>query len=206
MIRILLAEDQALVRGALRVLLELEPDLEVVADVGAGDAILATARDVEPDVALLDIELPGLDGLSAACRLTRELPDCKVLMLTSFGRAGYLQRAMEAGAAGFLLKDRPPEELATSIRQTVAGRRIVDHALAIAALDEPNPLTARERDVLAAARDGAKVSEIARRLCLARGTVRNYLSQAMSKTGAASRAEAVLIATEAGWLSPRPPG
>jgi two-component system, NarL family, response regulator DesR len=156
-IRVLLAEDQAMVRGALAGLLSLEPDIEVVSQVARGDEVLAAALDTRPDVALLDIEMPGIDGIEAAGQLGAELPECKVLILTTFGRPGYLRRAMEQGAAGFLLKDAPSEELARAIRRARAGERVVDPGLAAAALSEgPSPLTPRERDVLAAARDGVR--------------------------------------------------
>jgi len=158
-IRVLLAEDQAMVRGALAGLLSLEADIEVVAQVARGDEVVAAALDQHPDVALLDIEMPGLNGLTAAAQLARELPDCRVLILTTFGRPGYLRRAMEQGAAGFLLKDAPAEELARAIRRAMRGERVVDPGLAAAALSEgPSPLTAREHDVLAAARarDGGR--------------------------------------------------
>jgi two-component system, NarL family, response regulator DesR len=200
-IRVLLAEDQAMVRGALAGLLSLEPDIEVVSQVARGDEVLAAALDTRPDVALLDIEMPGIDGIEAAGQLGAELPDCRVLILTTFGRPGYLRRAMEQGAAGFLLKDAPSEELARAIRRARAGERVVDPGLAAAALSEgPSPLTPREHDVLAAAREHATVSDIASVLHLSPGTVRNYLSAAIGKTGARNRAEAIRAAEEKGWL------
>jgi two-component system response regulator DesR len=200
-IRVLLAEDQAMVRGALAGLLSLEPDIEVVAQVARGDEVLEAALAQRPDVALLDIEMPGADGLEAAAQLRGELPGCKVLMLTTFGRPGYLRRAMEEGAAGFLLKDDPADELARAIRRAVRGERVVDPGLAAAALSEgPSPLTARERDVLAAARQHATVADIASVLHLSPGTVRNYLSAAMGKVGGRNRAEAIRAAEEKGWL------
>jgi two-component system response regulator DesR len=200
-IRVLIAEDQAMVRGALASLLGLEPDIGVVAEVERGDEIVAAARQARPDVALLDIELPGTDGIAAAAELTRALPDCRVLMLTTFGRPGYLRRALESGAAGFLLKDAPSEQLADAVRRVAAGERVVDPDLAAAALVEgDSPLTPREQEVLAASRELATVAEIARAVYLSPGTVRNYLSSAMQKLGARTRAEAVRIAEEKGWL------
>jgi two-component system, NarL family, response regulator DesR len=200
-ISVLLAEDQAMVRGALAGLLSLEPDIEVVAQVARGDEVVATAARVRPDVALLDIEMPGLDGIAAAGELARELPATRVLILTTFGRPGYLRRAMEQGAAGFLLKDAPAEELARAIRRVLRGERVVDPGLAAAALSEgESPLTPREHDVLAAAREHATVAEIAGALYLSPGTVRNYLSSAMGKVGARNRAEAIRAAQDKGWL------
>jgi two-component system, NarL family, response regulator DesR len=200
-IRVLLAEDQAMVRGALAGLLSLESDIEVVAQVARGDEVVASAKDRAPDVALLDIEMPGMDGLDAAAGLARELPSCKILMLTTFGRPGYLRRAMEQGAAGFLLKDAPAEELARAIRAAVRGERVVDPGLAAAALSEgSSPLTPREHDVLAAAREHATVADIASALYLSPGTVRNYLSSAIGKVGARNRGEAIRAAEEKGWL------
>lgn len=200
-IRLLLADDQALVREALCALLALEDDFEVVASVGRGDEVVAAAREHRPDVALLDIEMPGLDGLSAAAVLAAQVPDCRVVMLTTFGRAGYLRRAMEAGAAGFVVKDAPADVLAAAIRRVHAGERVVDPALAVATLAAgESPLTARERDVLITARKGATIAEIAARLYLSEGTVRNYVSAAITKTGARNRVDAVRIADERGWL------
>lgn len=201
MIRILLAEDQGMVRGALAALLNLEPDLEVVAQVSSGDQVVSAALDAEPDIALLDIEMPGLDGLAAARKLHEALPACKVLMLTTFGRPGYLRRAMEAGARGFLVKDGPPEVLAGAIRRVLAGERVIDQDLAASALGlGPNPLSPRESDVLAAAADGSTVADIAARLLLSEGTVRNYISAGIQKTGARNRIEAAQIAHKNGWL------
>ncbi|KNB52897.1 response regulator transcription factor [Streptomyces caatingaensis] len=201
MIRTLLAEDQGMMRGALALLLGLEDDIEVVAQVGDGDAIVSTALETRPDVALLDIELPGRSGLDAAAELRTALPSCHVLILTTFGRPGYLRRAMEAGASGFLVKDGPVEELAAAIRRVLAGERVIDPALAAAALSAgPNPLTQRERDVLAAAVDGATVADIAARVHLSPATVRNYLSAAIGKTGTRNRMEAVRAARQRGWL------
>ncbi len=201
MIRVLLAEDQAMVRGALAALLTLEGDIEIVAEVGRGDEVVVVARATRPDVALLDIEMPGCDGITAAAALHVELPSCRVLILTTFGRPGYLRKAMESGVVGFLLKDAPSTQLATAIRRAVAGERIVDPALAMNALSEGNnPLTERERDVLAAATQGASIAEIAASLFLSEGTVRNYLSVAIQKLGAHNRVEAAHIAEQKGWL------
>jgi two-component system response regulator DesR len=200
-IRLLLADDQALVRGALAALLSLESDLEVAAEVDRGDLVVPTALEVRPDVAVLDIEMPGLDGIAATGALRQALPACRVLVVTTFGRPGYLRRAMEAGASGFLVKDAPAEQLADAIRRVHAGLRVVDPALAAETLATgESPLTGRERDVLVAARDGGTVADIARLLVLSDGTVRNYLSSAMGKTGARTRAEAVLVAERRGWL------
>ncbi|MGW4567786.1 response regulator [Streptomyces sp. NPDC004561] len=200
-IRVLLAEDQGMMRGALALLLGLEEDIDVVAQLSSGDAIVDAVLTHRPDVALLDIELPGISGLDAAAELRKRAPDCRVLILTTFGRPGYLRRAMEAGAAGFLVKDGPVEELAVAIRRVLAGETVVDPALAAAALSAgPNPLTARECDVLKAAVDGATVADIAGRLHLSESTVRNYLSSAIGKTGTRNRAEAVREARQQGWL------
>ncbi|MET9143640.1 response regulator transcription factor [Streptomyces sp. NPDC004042] len=199
--RVLLAEDQGMMRGALALLLGLEEDMEVVAQVAAGDAIVDAALAHRPDVALLDIELPGRSGLDAAAELRERAPGCKVLILTTFGRPGYLRRAMEAGAAGFLVKDGPVEELAAAIRRVLAGQTVVDPALAAAALSAgPSPLTARECDVLKASADGATVADIAARLHLSESTVRNYLSSAIGKTGTRNRMEAMREARQQGWL------
>jgi two-component system, NarL family, response regulator DesR len=201
MIRLLLADDQGLIRGALAALLALEDDFEVVATVGRGDEVVDAAKAHHADVALLDIEMPGIDGLAAAGVLAQEVPECRALILTTFGRPGYLRRAMESGAGGFVVKDAPPEQLADAIRRVAAGERVVDPVLAAATLATgESPLTARERDVLIAARPGITVSEIAKRLFLSEGTVRNYLSAAMAKVGARNRAEAVRTADERGWL------
>jgi two-component system, NarL family, response regulator DesR len=200
-IRVLVAEDQGMMRGALTTLLGLEEDLEVVAEVAAGDQVLAAALDARPDVALLDIEMPGLSGLEAAALLREALPGCRVLMVTTFGRPGYLQRALAAGARGFVVKDGPVEDLARSIRRVVAGETVLDPALATAAaVVGPNPLTARERDVLMAAADGSTVADIGSALHLSLSTVRNYLSDAIGKTRTRNRAEAVRVARENGWL------
>jgi len=200
-IRLLLADDQELIRSALAVLLGLEADFEVVAAVGRGDEVVAAALAHQPDIALLDIDMPGLDGLAVASVLAREVPRCRALILTTFGRPGYLRRAMESGASGFVVKDAPPEQLADAIRRVAAGERVVDPVLAAETLASgASPLTARERDVLVAARPGATVAEIAGKLFLAEGTVRNYLSAAIAKAGARNRAEAVRTADQRGWL------
>lgn len=201
MIRVLLAEDQAMVRGALASLLGLEHDVVVVAEVGRGDEVVAAAATSRPDVALLDIEMPGMTGLDAAAALRAALPSCRVVILTTFGRPGYLRRAMENGAAGFMLKDAPASELAAAIRRVIGGERVVDPGLAAAALSAgENPLTAREREVLAVARTEGTVAELAAALHLSPGTARNHLSAIMRKLGANSRIEAIRTAEERGWL------
>jgi two-component system response regulator DesR len=201
MIRVLLAEDQAMVRGALAALLTLEGDIEIIAEVGRGDEVVVVALATRPDVALLDIEMPGCDGLTAAAALHAQLPSCRILILTTFGRPGYLRQAMESGVVGFLLKDAPSAQLATAIRRAMAGERVVDPKLAMAALSEGNnPLTERERGVLAAATRGASIAEIAASLFLSEGTVRNYLSVAIQKLGSHNRIEAAHIAEQKGWL------
>jgi two-component system response regulator DesR len=201
MIRVLIAEDQGMVRGALAALLALEDDLAIVAEVDNGEAAVQQALATTPDVALLDIEMPGKDGLQAAAELHERLPACRVLILTTFGRPGYLRRAMESGAVGFLVKDAPSAQLAVAIRRAAAGERVVDPALAAAALSEGNnPLTQREREVLAQAAGGASIAAIAATLFLTEGTVRNYLSVAMQKLGAQNRVEAARLAEQKGWL------
>jgi two-component system, NarL family, response regulator DesR len=200
-IRLLLADDQALVRSALVALLELEEDFQVVAQAGRGDEVVAAALAARPDVALIDIEMPGLDGLAAAAALTHEVPGCRVIILTTFGRPGYLRRAMESGALGFVVKDTEAEQLADAVRRVHKGERVVDPALAAATLaGGTSPLTGRERDVLVAARQGATVADIAGKLFLSEGTVRNYLSAAIAKTGTRNRVEAMRVADERGWL------
>jgi len=200
-IRLLLADDQALVRGALSALLGLEPDLEVVAEVGTGDAVVAAVLEHRPDVALLDVEMPGLDGISATAEVRAAAPDTRVLIVTTFGRPGYLRRALQAGAAGFVVKDTPAAQLADAVRRVHAGLRVVDPALATDSLVAgESPLTPRETEVLRAARDGSSVAAIAGKLFLSEGTVRNHLSAAIGKTGATNRAEAVLTADGHGWL------
>ena len=201
MIRVLLAEDQAMMRGALAVLLSLEEDLDVVAQVDDGADIVTRALETQPDVALLDIELPNVSGLDAARELSSALPQCHVVIVTTFSRPGYLQRAMEAGARGFLVKDGPAEGLADSIRRVVAGATVIDPELAGVALRTAScPLTDREREVLAAAEDGSTVADVAARLFLSQSTVRNYLSAAIGKTGTRNRVEAALHARRSGWL------
>ncbi|MEU6004768.1 response regulator transcription factor [Streptomyces sp. NPDC047453] len=200
-IRLLLAEDQQMMRGALALLLGMEDDMEVVAQVSAGDAVVDAALAHRPDVALLDIELPGMSGLDAAAELREQAPGCRVLILTTFGPPGYLRRAMESGAGGFLVKDGPVEELAAAIRRVLAGETVVDPVLAAAALSAgPSPLTARECDVLRASADGATVADVAAKLHLSESTVRNYLSAAIGKTGTRNRTEAVREARRQGWL------
>jgi two-component system response regulator DesR len=200
-IRLLLADDQALVRGALAALLNLEPDLDVVTEVARGDEVVAAARTARPDVALLDVEMPGLDGIAATAALRAAVPSCRVLIVTTFGRPGYLRRAMAAGASGFVVKDTPARQLADAVRRVAAGLRVVDPTLAAETLASgDSPLTPREADVLRAARAGGTVADIATDLRLSEGTVRNHLSAAIGKTGARTRAEAVRIADERGWL------
>ncbi|MDG4827238.1 response regulator transcription factor [Asanoa sp. WMMD1127] len=200
-IRVLLADDQALVRGALAALLSLEPDLEVVAEVGRGDEVVDAATRAQPDVALLDVEMPGADGIAATAALAAAVPSCRVLVVTTFGRPGYLRRAMEAGASGFVVKDTPARQLAEAVRRVHAGLRVVDPSLAAETLVAGrSPLTARETDVLRAARDGGTVADLAAAVHLSEGTVRNHLSNAIGKTGARTRAEAVRIAEQHGWL------
>jgi two-component system response regulator DesR len=200
-IRILLAEDQAMVRGALTALLQLEEDLEVVAEVSQGDQVLPVAVKTKPDIALLDIEMPGIDGLSAAQALHNSLPSCRIVILTTFGRSGYLRRAMESGAVGFLLKDAPADQLAVAIRRVMAGERVVDPELALSALsDGDNPLTGRERDVLKASLDGASIADIAAQLYISEGTVRNHISTSIQKLNVHNRIEAAHLARERGWL------
>jgi two-component system response regulator DesR len=200
-IRILLADDQALVRGALSAMLNLESDIEVVAEVGSGDEVLDAALRTTPDVALLDVQMPGKDGLVAAAELRGRLPSCKVIVCTTFGRPGYLSRAMAAGAVGFVVKDSPPEQLVDAVRRVAAGLRVVDPALAAESLASgPSPLTEREREVLAAASVGGTIADVAKQLHLSQGTVRNHLSAAIGKTGARTRAEAARLAEDRGWL------
>ncbi len=202
MIRVLIAEDQALVRGAIAALLGLEPDIEVVAQAGRGDEALALALGTRPDIALLDIEMPGVDGLAAAALLKEKLPDCRTIVLTTFGRPGYLKRAIENGAVGFLTKEAPVAELAAAIRRAMKGERVIDPKVAIAALSEgDNPLTPREREVLTCAGSGSSIAGIASSLFLSEGTVRNYLSTAIQKLGAINRVEAWRKAKDKGWLS-----
>ena len=200
-IRVLLADDQALVRGAMGALLDLEPDIEVVAQAGRGDEVVAAARESGADVCLLDIQMPGIDGVEAARQVRDQLPGVRVVMVTTFDRPGYLRRALDAGAVGFVVKTTPAARLAEAVRRAHAGLRTVDPQLANDLLfSGPNPLTAREQEVLRLARDGEPVVRLARKLFLSPGTVRNHLSSAIGKTGAANRVEAARIATERGWL------
>ncbi|GAB4107461.1 response regulator transcription factor [Micromonospora taraxaci] len=200
-IRLLLADDQALVRGALAALLSLEPDLTVVAEVGRGDEVVPEALRSAPDVALLDVEMPGLDGIAATTALRAAMPTCRVLVVTTFGRPGYLRRAMEAGASGFVVKDTPARQLADAVRRVHAGLRVVDPTLAAETLATGvSPLTERETEVLRTARGGGTVADLAGALHLSEGTVRNHLSAAIGKTGARNRADAIRVAEQNGWL------
>ncbi|WP_445528735.1 response regulator transcription factor [Streptomyces cyslabdanicus] len=201
MIRILLAEDMHMVRGALVALLSLEDDLEVVVEVERGDEIIPAALEAEPDVAVIDIDLPGLDGLTAAERLHTKLPGCRTLILTSLGRPGTLRRALAAQVYGYLLKDAPPKQLADSIRRVAAGHRAIDPQLAVAAWGgSENPLTNRESEVLRLVAQGTEAAEIASRLHLSIGTVRNYLTVIVTKLNARNRVDAIRIARESGWV------
>jgi len=200
-IRVLIAEDQGMVRGALKALLAMEGDIEIVAETDRADEVLPLASRTKPDVALLDIEMPGGDGITAAGQLRSELPSCRTLILTTFGRPGFLRRAMESGASGFMLKDAPAHELALAIRRTMAGERVIDPGLAAAALSSGiSPLSEREREVLVAGQDGATIAEIAKMLFLSEGTVRNYLSSAIQKLEVNNRTEAARVAEDQGWL------
>ncbi|TMC65409.1 MAG: response regulator transcription factor [Chloroflexota bacterium] len=201
MIRVLIAEDQGMVRGALKALLAMEDDIEIVAETDRADQVLPLASQTKPDVALLDIEMPGGDGITAAGQLRKALPSCKTLILTTFGRPGFLRRAMESGASGFMLKDAPAHELALAIRRTMAGERVIDPGLAASALSAGvSPLSEREREVLVAGQGGASIAEIAQALFLSEGTVRNYLSSAIQKLEVSNRTEAARVAEELGWL------
>lgn len=200
-IRLLLADDQALVRGAMAALLNLETDIDVVSEVGRGDEVVDAARATCPDIAVLDVEMPGMDGIAAAAALRETDPRVRTLMVTTFGRPGYLRRAMQAGVSGFVVKDTPARELAEAVRKVAAGMRVVDPTLAAETLTTgDSPLTDRETEVLGAARAGGTVADIARSISLSEGTVRNYLSAAMGKTAARTRAEAVRITEGNGWL------
>jgi two-component system, NarL family, response regulator DesR len=200
-IKILLAEDQVMIREALAALLSFEDDIEVVAQVGRGDEIVKAAQDTTPDIALLDIEMPGMDGLTAAKELKAHSPGIQIVILTTFGRPGFLRRAMESGVSAFLVKDSPADKLTQTIRRVLNGEKVIDPDLAAAALaDGVNPLTPRERDVLTESGQGGTIAEIAHALYLSEGTVRNYLSACIQKTGARNRAEALRIARERGWL------
>ena len=201
LIRVLLAEDQGMFRSAIKRLLEMEGDIEVVAEVSRGDQVLAAATTHAPDVALLDIEMPGQDGLMAARELAARMPACRSLIVTTFGRPGFLQRALASGASGFVLKDAPADALAAAIRRCASGEKVIDPGLAAAAMKlGPSPLSAREREVLLATTSGASIEEIAEALHLSDGTVRNKISRAISKLVARNRAYAVRIAGENGWL------
>lgn len=201
MIRVLLAEDQAMVRGALSALLTLEEDIEIVSEVSRADQIVECALATQPDIALLDIEMPGGDGLTAAAILHETVSDCRIIILTTFGRPGYLRKAMESGVVGFLVKDTPASELAIAIRRVMAGERVIDPELATAALSAGrNPLTDREQSVLSVAANGSSNAKVARILHLSEGTVRNHLSSAIQKLDARNRTEAVHIARQKGWL------
>ena len=200
-IRILLADDQALVRGALATLLGLEDDLAVIAQVGRGDEVLAAVAEQRPDIALLDVEMPGIDGLSAAAQVRAAHPDVRIVIVTTFGRAGYLSRALAAGVSGYVVKDTPASELADVVRRVMRGETVIDAALATDALTAgASPLTRREAEVLAAARAGGTIADVARILHLSEGTTRNHLSSAMQKLEARTRADAARIAEERGWL------
>ena len=200
MIRLVLAEDQAMVRGALAALLRLEHDLEVVAEAGDGPSAWAAVENHAPDLLVTDIEMPGLTGLDLALKLQAAGSATRVVILTTFARAGYLRRALEAGVRGYLLKDAPSGQLAAALRQVHAGGRVIDPQLAVAAWGEEDPLTERERQVLRLAGEGVRSAEIAERLHLSHGTVRNYLSEAIGKLGAANRIEAYRVARAKGWL------
>jgi two-component system response regulator DesR len=201
LLRVLLAEDVSMVRGALVALLETERDLTVVASVDRGDAILPAAREHRPDVAIIDIDLPGVDGLTAATLLRDELPACRTLILTGIGRPGTLRRALAARVSGFILKDAPPERLAEAVRGVAAGKRIIDPELALSAWDVgENPLSEREIQVLRMAAEGADAAEIAGSLHLSTGTVRNYLTTIVTKLNARNRVDAIRIAEDAGWI------
>jgi len=200
MIRVLLAEDQSMVLGALAALLELEPDIEVVARARDGGEALRLAAETFPDVVLTDIEMPGMGGLDLAAELRRRAHPARVVIVTTFARSGFLQRALAAGAAGYLLKDSPAERLADAVRRVHAGLRAIDPELATAAWDELDPLTERERQVLRLAGEGMSTAGVAAALHLSEGTVRNYLSEAIGKLGAANRVEAARIARGKGWL------
>ena len=200
-IRLLLADDQALVRGAIAALLELEPDLHVVAQVGRGDDVLDSVRTSNAQVALLDVEMPGMDGLAVARQLRQLHPQCRSLIVTTFGRPGYLRRAMEAGASGFVVKDTPASQLANAVRRVANGLKVVDPALAAESLASgTSPLTDRETEVLRVVQRGGSVTDIARELHLSAGTVRNHLSSAIGKIGARNRSDAAAAAAAQGWL------
>ncbi|MDR8413959.1 response regulator transcription factor [Nonomuraea sp. 3-1Str] len=201
MIRVMLAEDMHMIRAALTALLRLEPDIEVVAEVTRGDEIVPVALRHRPDVAIVDIDLPVLDGITAAASLRGELPSCRILVLTALGRPGQVRRALEAGIQAFLVKDAPGERLADAVRRTAAGLRVLDPELVASALQYgESPLTPREATVLREAARGASAEDISARLHLSAGTVRNYLTSAITKTGARNKIDAIRIAEDAGWL------
>lgn len=201
MIRVLLAEDQQMFRTAVRRLLELEDDIEVVAEVARGDELVRTALVARPDVAVVDIEMPAQDGITAASELCQTLPECRTLILTMYGRPGFVQRAMERGVSGFVLKDAPIEVLATAIRRCAGGEIVVDPSLATQALRAgTSPLSSRERELLTACAEGLSTAELATRFWLSEGTVRNRVSEILGKLGARNRAEAVQIANDSGWM------
>ena len=200
-IRLLIADDQAMVRGALAALLDLESDLEVVGQVGRGDEVVDACREHRPEVVLMDVEMPGMDGIAASAVLRRAMPEVRVLVVTTFGRPGFLRRAMQAGVQGFVVKDTPATQLADAVRRVNEGLRVVDPQLAADSLAfGESPLTAREAEVLKAASDGGTVADIARTVHLSEGTVRNHLSSIIGKTGGRTRADALRIAEENGWL------
>ncbi len=200
-LNILLAEDVAMVRGALVALIELEPDLKVVAAVERGDDIVPSALAHQPDIAIIDIDLPGMDGITAAEQLHEQLPSCRTLILTNLGRAGTLRRALDAHVCGYMLKDAPPEQLATAIRSVAAGRRVIDPQLAMSTWEGgQNPLSPREHEVLRRAAEGAEPAEIAAAMHLSVGTVRNYLTTIVTKLNARNRVDAIKTAYDAGWL------
>ncbi|MGP4115182.1 response regulator transcription factor [Streptomyces sp. 4N509B] len=197
----MIAEDVHMIRGALVALLELEPDLDVVAEVGNGEEIVPTALEYRPDLAIIDIDLPGIDGLTAAAELRGTMPGCRILILTSLSNPGAMQRALAARVDGYLLKDAPPTELAEAVRKAMAGQRVIDPQLALTAWDShTQPLTPREVDVLRLAADGEDVRVIAKQLHLSLGTVRNYLTTIVHKLGARNRIDAVRIARSAGII------
>jgi two-component system response regulator DesR len=200
-IRVLIAEDQAMVRGALKALISLEKDIEVVAEVGRGDEVLAAALAAKPDIALLDVEMPGMDGLAVARALRDRLPECRALMLTTWARPGLVRRAMENGAQGYLLKDAPAQDLVRAIRRCAEGMSVIEPGLAIEALTEgANPLSPRECEVLTESARGGTIADVATALSLSEGTVRNHLSAAIQKLDARNRADAARVAKEKGWL------
>ncbi len=205
MIRVLIAEDMHMIRGALVALISLEDDMQVVAQLERGDTIVETAMQTRPDVAILDIDLPGLDGLTAAEQLHQLLPECQTLVLTGLSQPGNLLRALKVHVRGFIVKDAPAERLADGIRRVSKGERVIDPELVAAALETGStPLTAREADVLRAAQSGISTDEIAKRLSLSPATVRNYMSNAISKVGGRNRIDAIRIARDAGWLWTKP--